>query len=267
LAGLGEDRLAMVLRARLALLVGLLALPVQPAQAQGSVQPIFGYGQPPRAYRHPPLPYYRHPAYGGPFSPYRFEEERSVPRSSTYRTLCVRLCDGYYFPISSSATQDTLAHDADVCSASCGSEARLFFHPSLRGDAASAVDLTGMTYGSLANAFKYRKTLVEGCRCRPQPWSQSEAERHRGYATARSGGDAVVSQDAGPKDAEVIAGDYSRRSVVPNLSVAEADGAPARPAATARNIEPILAERLLLGMGGGWGSSRFPYGSPYDRRY
>ena len=71
-------------------------------------------------------------------------------------------------------------------------------------DAASAVDLTGMTYGSLANAFKYRKTLVEGCRCRPQPWSQSEAERHRGYATARSGGDAVVSQDAGLKDAEGV---------------------------------------------------------------
>ena len=44
------------------------------------------------------------------------------------------------------------------------------------------VDLTGMAYSTLPNAFKYRKTLVEGCRCRPQPWSEAELQRHRAYA-------------------------------------------------------------------------------------
>jgi hypothetical protein len=257
----------MTLRTRLALLLGLLALPAgahaQPAQAQGAERPLFGPAAAPRAYRYPVLPYGYAP-YGAPHSPYRLEEEvRPLPRRSTYRTLCVRLCDGYYFPISSAATQDTLTHDADVCSASCGAEARLFFHPSNGGDARSAVDLTGMAYSSLPNAFKYRKTLVEDCRCRPQPWSAVEAERHRAYAEeqpAQPSGDQPGQRGAG--GIEVIAGDYSRRSIVPGLPGANDDRAVPRPEPIVRNIEPILPERPLFGAGG-WDLPRGPHGRRY----
>lgn len=256
----------MALRAGVAVLLGLLLPPLQGAEAQGSVQPVLGDGAP-RSYRHPPLPYYRSTPHGyRSEAPYRFEEDRRpAPRSSTYRTLCVRLCDGYYFPISSAASQDTLVHDADVCSASCGSDARLFFHPSQGGDAASAVDLTGMAYTSLANAFKYRKTLVEDCRCRPQPWSQAEAERHRAYADGQSV-DGAGGQSIGPRSAEVIAGDYSRRSVVPGLAGTFDDRAVARPDPIVRNIEPILPEASLLGAGDRE-APRGPYAWPYGRRY
>ncbi len=100
----------MTSRARVALLLGLLVLcgvpHAPPAQAQSSRQPDFGSSPPPSAYRYPALPY-RYAPYGAPFSPRQFEEVRPLPLSSTYRTLCVRLCDGYYFPISSAATQDT----------------------------------------------------------------------------------------------------------------------------------------------------------------
>ena len=44
------------------------------------------------------------------------------------------------------------------------------------------VDLTGLAYSALPNAFKYRQTLVPSCRCRPQPWSETELQRHRAYA-------------------------------------------------------------------------------------
>ena len=44
------------------------------------------------------------------------------------------------------------------------------------------VDLTGMAYSALPNAFRYRKALVPECRCRPQPWSEAELQRHREYA-------------------------------------------------------------------------------------
>ena len=153
-------------------------------------------------------------------------------------------------------------HDADACSASCGAEARLFFHPSTGGDAGSAVDLTGMAYSALPNAFKYRKTLVEDCRCRPQPWSEAEVERHRAYAQGKSPGGAGA-EHAGPRNAEVIAGgDYSRRSIVP---VGD-DRAVPRPDPIVRNIEPILPERSLFGAGG-WEMPRGPYGWPYGRRY
>jgi hypothetical protein len=55
----------------------------------------------------------------------------------------VRLCDGYYFPISFSTMRSEFARDADKCAASCGSEARLFYHPNPGGDVEDMVDLTG----------------------------------------------------------------------------------------------------------------------------
>ena len=48
------------------------------------------------------------------------------------------------------------------------------------------VDLTGLAYSALPNAFRYRKTLVPECRCRPQPWSEAELQRHRDYAAGKS---------------------------------------------------------------------------------
>jgi hypothetical protein len=42
--------------------------------------------------------------------------------------------------------------------------------------------VAGTAYASLPNAFKYRQSLVSNCACKPEPWSDAEAERHRGYA-------------------------------------------------------------------------------------
>ena len=166
----------MALRIRVAVLLGLLASLAQPAQAQSFLQSIFGYGsQAPRSLYRPP--------YGSPYQPsWGGDEAQRLDRGGTFRTLCVRLCDGYYFPVSSAATQSSFARDADACSASCGAEARLFYHPNAGGDVDSMVDLTGLAYSALPNAFKYRQTLVPSCRCRPQPWSETELQRHRAYA-------------------------------------------------------------------------------------
>ncbi len=112
-------------------------------------------------------------------------DDMASGRPGTYRTLCVRLCDGYYFPISGATSGSGLSRDADVCSASCGTEARLFYHPNAGGDVDTMVDLTGLAYSALPNAFRYRKTLVPECRCRPQPWSESELQRHRDYAAGK----------------------------------------------------------------------------------
>jgi hypothetical protein len=108
--------------------------------------------------------------------------DRAADVAGTYRTLCVRTCDGYYFPLSFSIPRSGLARDADMCNASCGGEARLFYHANPGGDVESMVDLTGRAYINLPTAFKYRQTLVDDCRCRPQPWSAAEQSRHRNYA-------------------------------------------------------------------------------------
>jgi hypothetical protein len=95
------------------------------------------------------------------------------------------MCDGYYFPISHATDSGGLAHDAQVCAAACGSEARLFYHANPGGAADSMVDLSGRAYASYPTAFKYRKALVEGCQCRPQPWTETELARHRSYAATQ----------------------------------------------------------------------------------
>jgi hypothetical protein len=164
--------LATASRALLALLLltlGIVGLPSQGVRAQGFFEQFFGGGQLPLPV---PRPY---PGAG------RSSADQSYGGTSsdggTYRTLCVRLCDGYYFPISFSTVPSEFARDADKCAASCGGEARLFYHPNPGGDVEGMIDLTGMGYARLPTAFKYRKTLVAGCACHPQPWSEAGVAR------------------------------------------------------------------------------------------
>jgi hypothetical protein len=88
-----------------------------------------------------------------------------------YRTVCVRMCDGYYFPISFSSKPGEFGRDQKVCSAMCpGAEARLYFHtvPDEESDAMISV-ADNKPYAALPNAFNYRTagaTAVPGCGCR-----------------------------------------------------------------------------------------------------
>ena len=54
---------------------------------------------------------------------------------------------------------------------------------SVGGQIEDAVDLAGRAYARLPTAFKYRNALVQGCTCKPEPWSNAELDRHRAYAT------------------------------------------------------------------------------------
>lgn len=109
---------------------------------------------------------------------------RAPAPAALFRTLCVRLCDGFFFPISFQTTRKGLEVDAARCQAKCGSGAQLFFHANPGGDVASARSFTGLQYESLPNAFRHLKARVPNCGCTPEPWSTSEQERHRAYAEA-----------------------------------------------------------------------------------
>lgn len=99
------------------------------------------------------------------------------------RTMCVRLCDGYYWPLTFDARRSRLDHDAKVCSASCASEARVFVMPK-SGEARDMVDAQGRPYVKLVNAFKYRKIAAGSCSCRPDPWDDEARARHDRLAAA-----------------------------------------------------------------------------------
>lgn len=100
---------------------------------------------------------------------------------ATYRTVCVRLCDGYYFPISFSTTPSHFQRDSEVCQTKCAAPVELYFYQNPGG----AVDqMTAFKsqepYTRLKTAFRYRKELVQGCSCKTTefiPQSGAPADR------------------------------------------------------------------------------------------
>ncbi len=110
------------------------------------------------------------------------ELDESRSSSGKYRTLCVRTCDGYYFPIANAVSRSRFMRDAAQCRASCGDDARLFYHPAGSDNVSTMLDLAGRSYLRMPTAFKYRKSLTDGCSCRPMPWSAAEMQRHQQYA-------------------------------------------------------------------------------------
>ena len=92
--------------------------------------------------------------------------------AGSYRTLCVRTCDGYFFPVAYSSSPDSFDRDQKACEAACpGTDVELFRHRCLGEEAEQAVSArTGVPYTDLPNAFLYRKTdysRPQACGCNP----------------------------------------------------------------------------------------------------
>jgi hypothetical protein len=99
-----------------------------------------------------------------------------TPRVSTFRTVCVRTCDGFFFPISFQTTRNAFERDEAICQATCpGAEAKLFAYPNPGGQMEQAASVEGEPYSKLENAFRYRKEFVAGCSCKPEGMNWAEA--------------------------------------------------------------------------------------------
>ena len=87
----------------------------------------------------------------------------SGPMGDTFRTVCVRSCDGYYFPISYSTSQDHFREDEQSCQRMCpAAEVSLYTYHNPGEEVAQAVSLNGRIYTELPTAFQYRKALSSG---------------------------------------------------------------------------------------------------------
>jgi hypothetical protein len=86
---------------------------------------------------------------------------------ATYRTVCVRLCDGYYFPVSFSTLPNHFQRDEEVCQSKCASPAELYYHQNPGAGMEQAVAArSNVPYTQLKSAFRYRKEYVNGCSCK-----------------------------------------------------------------------------------------------------
>jgi cell division protein FtsB len=91
---------------------------------------------------------------------------KSLPYA-TYRTMCVRLCDGYYFPISFSTLPNHFQRDAEACQSKCAAPTELFYYQNPGGAVEQMVgSQSNALYTQLNTAFRYRKEYVQGCSCK-----------------------------------------------------------------------------------------------------
>lgn len=115
----------------------------------------------------------------------------------TFKTVCVRLCDGFYFPVSFATLPSHFAQDADVCSSKCAAPTELYYHPNPGGAMEQAIALqSSEPYTKLKSAFRYRKEYVNGCSCKEAEYVPPvTADQKSGDASGATGS---TGRPAGP---------------------------------------------------------------------
>jgi Protein of unknown function (DUF2865) len=95
---------------------------------------------------------------------YKMIEPQPRPRGfGASQPVCVRLCDGYFFPLSGISSR---ADAQDMCQAQCPSSKAQVFYRTNAADINEATDDEGRTYSSLPNALKYRTRTDQTCTCK-----------------------------------------------------------------------------------------------------
>jgi hypothetical protein len=137
----------------------------------------------------------------GPFSSLWSNEEDAGPRVgnqfgalpfATYRTICVRLCDGYYFPVSFSTLPNHFTRDQDFCQSRCVAPAELYYHPNPGGTVQQAVSAKSQApYTQLKSAFRYQKEFIPGCSCKEAEYVPQAGEKKAEGQLPGGGGPSV----------------------------------------------------------------------------
>ena len=123
------------------------------------------------------------------------------PQSGTFRTVCVRTCDGAYFPVSFATVQARFADDERTCKALCpATEASLFAYRNPGEDINQAVSVSGQPYTALPNAFKFRTEFNPSCACKAagQTWSDA-LKSVDDKAAVEQQGDIIVTEESAKK--------------------------------------------------------------------
>ena len=127
-------------------------------------------------------------------------------QSGTYRTVCVRSCDGAYFPISFATVPGRFPDDEKTCKALCpAAEATLFSYRNPGEDMNQAVSISGQPYSSSPNAFRYRQEFNPSCACKAagQTWSDA-LKSIDDKAEAEQQGDIIVTEESAKKMARPL---------------------------------------------------------------
>src|SRR5579863_5592053 len=154
--------------------------------------------------------------------------------AGTFHTVCVRTCDGYYFPISYSTTPNHFPDDQRACQRLCpAAEATLYaFHNPGEG-MEQAMSINGQPYTSLPTAFQYRKQFTPTCSCRRPGQSWADALKDADDSSTLESGDIVVTD----KNAKTLSQAPQAKGAKAAAGAPNASAVPAQPTGTTASTD------------------------------
>jgi len=171
--------------------------------------------------------------------------------AGTFRTVCVRTCDGAYFPVSFATVPARFPDDDKTCKQLCpAAEATLYTYRNPGEDMNQAVSVTGQPYTALPTAFKFRSEFNPSCSCKAagQTWSDALKSVDDKEALALQG-DIIVTEESArkmqqqkmqpQKGAPTTAGKKGAPAPGTTASTPPAETPPAPPPAEAGKDRPI----------------------------
>jgi hypothetical protein len=163
-------------------------------------------------------------------------------QSGTYRTVCVRSCDGFYFPISFATTPSRFSDDERTCKNLCpAADAALYAYRNPGEDMNQAVSTSGQPYSSSPNAFRYRQEFNPSCSCKAA--GQTWAEALKGLddkAAAAQQGDIIVTEEGARKNSPPASDKGSqKKDPAAKADAAQSPPADATPTASTPSNKPI----------------------------
>jgi hypothetical protein len=174
------------------------------------------------------------------------------PQSGTFRTVCVRSCDGGYFPISFATVPARFPDDEKTCKNLCpAAEATLFTYRNPGEDISQAVSINGQPYSSSPNAFRYRQEFNPSCSCKAagQTWSDA-LKSIDDKAAAEQQGDIIVTEESAKKMSRPLAAPAAatKKGAAPAGTTANTP-APGGPAAAAPSTDAASENKPIRSVG------------------
>jgi hypothetical protein len=160
-------------------------------------------------------------------------EKGGVQAHSGSYAVCVRTCDGSFFPVSYSGAGSRADSLEDVCRALCPNADMALYSFPFGGTIDEAASPTGEPYANLPNGAKFEKAYDPSCSCRRkgQTWAEALADAEARYGHEKH--DILVTPEKSAEMARPIidpkaklAIDSKGKPIVPNASLLAGPGAP-----------------------------------------
>ena len=159
-------------------------------------------------------------------------EKGGVQAHAGSYAVCVRTCDGSFFPVSYSGAGSRADSLEDVCRSLCPNADMALYSFPFGGTIEEAASPTGEPYANLPNASKFEKSYDPSCSCRRkgQSWADALADAEARYGHEKH--DILVTPEKSAEMARPIidpkakpATDSKGKPIAPNPSVVAGPGA------------------------------------------